>query len=104
MSGSYRVMVSPHTYDNPTGRCDKCQPGPYPGCCDEPTVRPADQQCPTSLTCDPVFSYRYCDIGNNCEGVQSALFLSDSNSVVFDPDIAGPVILEKNEPWNVSDF
>ena len=110
MSGSYRVEVGIHTYDNPTGRCDECQQGPDPGCCDETSTRPADQQCPTSPTCDTFFRYRHCDKdnGNACEGVQPtfSLFGPDTNSVDFDNRNfnINPVIVEENEPWNVSNL
>ena len=115
MSGSYRVEVSIHTYDNPTGRCDECQPGPDPGCCDETSVRPADEPCSISSTCDPIFGYKHCgiDTRNNgyCEGVEStnSKFTINTNSVDFnstwlDFELDNPVIVEESAPWNVSDF
>ena len=107
MSGSYRVEVTVSTYRNPSGRCDECQPGLDPGCCDETSIRPADQQCPSSPTCDPIFNHRYCDIdtANACEGAESTFsrnFAFDANIINVDTNF--PLIVEKNEPWNVSDL
>ena len=51
--GAYVVEVTLHSYSNPSGRCDQCQDGSEPGCCDEPFIRPAGQACPSNSTCDP---------------------------------------------------
>ena len=106
MSGSYIAEVRTHAYDNPSGRCDGCQPGLDPGCCDETTVRPADEQCPDSPpTCDPLFRFRYCDVdtANACDEVESTFsssFAINSSRVIVNTNF--PVIVEKSEPWNVS--
>ena len=110
MSGFYRVDVStyPHTYDNPTGRCDECQTRGA-------VMRQAsDQQMNHVLLLPPVILFlaiaKHCDIdtGNACEGVQSTFsrFTFETNSVDFDNTLLdfNPVILEENEPWNVSHF
>ena len=87
MGGSYRVEVSIHTYNNPSGRCDECQPGPDPGCCDETSIRLADTPCPLAT---PSLRIDIADIdtGNACKGVQKhnnySLFIFDSNSVDFE--------------------
>ena len=43
-----------HSYLNPTGRCDECREDSNqdPGCCDEFTIRPIDENCLLAL-CDP---------------------------------------------------
>ena len=117
-SGSYIVEVNVHNYVNPTGRCDGCQAGNDPGCCDENDVRPASDGCPTTApmaaVCDPFIAYcsvplgdPTCDPRARTDGNFSRLFRSDSNGIDFDAEgsLLGtelPLIIEGDEPWRVS--
>ena len=112
VSGSYVMEVSVHSYRNPTGRCDECQPGPDPGCCDETSVRPANEECPENSTCDPFLAYCTRPIGGICSTddiLLSNMFFLNTNNVNF--DLAGslfgldnPLVVERNEPWSVSNW
>ena len=112
VSGSYVMEVSINSYRNPTGRCDECQPGPDPGCCDETSIRPEGDECPENSTCDPFLAYCTSPIGNICPTENflfSPRFFSNTNNVNF--DLAGslfgmdnPLVVERNEPWSVSDI
>ena len=108
-TGSYIVEVNVHNYQNPTGRCDECQPGPVPGCCDETVVRPAIEACPSSSACDTFMSYCDVPLGDPaCEPeMNTDYYRSDRNSINFDTEgpLLGsdfPVMVERNEPWTVS--
>ena len=83
------MEVNVHNYVNPVGRCDGCQAGNNPGCCDEDFVRPASQGCPSTgpaaAVCDPFIAYCSVPLGDptcdpNTEGSTSAFFRSDTNS------------------------
>ena len=111
MLGSYIVEVTVHSYQNPAGRrveCPGCQPC-LAGCCDENFVRPANQLCPSTDTCDTGLSYCVGPIGEECEEediVPSRQMLLNTNSIDFDSlgsllGLDNPVIVERNEPWNV---
>ena len=112
VSGSYVMEVSIHSYRNPTGRCDGCQPGPDPGCCDETSVRPEGDECPENSTCDPILGYCARPIGGICsteDFLASLTFFHNTNNVNF--DLAGslfgldnPLVVERTEPWSVSDW
>ena len=110
------MEVNVHNYVNPVGRCDGCQAGNNPGCCDEDFVRPASQGCPSTgpaaAVCDPFIAYCSVPLGDptcdpNTEGSTSAFFRSDTNSIDFDAEgsLIGrelPLIIAGDEPWNVS--
>ena len=98
-----------------SGRCDGCQTGNDPGCCDEDFVRPANQGCstgPVAAVCDPFTTHCSVPLGNppcdpNTEGIFSVIHIKDTNFVDFDArgDFFGiqlPLIVEGEEPWNVS--
>ena len=115
-SGSYIVEMNVHNYQNPSGRCDGCQTGNDPGCCDEDFIRPANQGCPSTgsgaAVCDPFTTHCSVPLGNppcdpNTEGIFSVIHIKDTNFVDFDArgDFFGiqlPLIVEGEEPWNVS--
>ena len=98
------VEVTLHSYSNPTGRCDECQDGPEPGCCDEFFVRPAGQACPMSSACDTII--QHCvreDTGLMCDSF--TYYSGDTNSLDIDNSVHSldnPVIVRGEEPWDVS--
>ena len=111
--GSYVVDVNVHSYWNPSGRCDECQEGPEPGCCDETEVRPADDPCPITAVCDTIIFYCAVPLGDHIcaptSGLYSKLYNPNANSLDFDAEgtLIGtelPLIIEGDEPWRVSNI
>ena len=54
------MEITIHSYSNPKGRrCGSStnSTSQTPGCCDENFIRPRDQICPTSNTCDTRVAY-----------------------------------------------
>ena len=112
------MEVNVHNYQNPSGRCDGCQEGNIPGCCDEDFVRSVNDGCliagPMAAVCDPFVAYcsvplgaPTCDPGASTDGDFSLLFRNNTNSIDFDAEgsLLGtelPLIIEGDEPWNVS--
>ena len=110
------MEVNVHNYINPSGRCDGCQAGNDPGCCDEDFVRPANQGCPSTgsgaAVCDPFIAYCSVPLGDppcdpNTEGMFSVLSVEDTNIIDFDArgDFLGtdlPLTVEGEESWSVS--
>ena len=103
------MEVNIHNYANPTGRCDECQEGRDPGCCDEDDIRPPNIGCPSTSVCDPFIAFCAVPLGDPaCEPMTfTTFFRTDSNSIDFDSEgsLLGldlPVVLERNEAWAVS--
>ena len=98
------VEVTLHSYSNPTGRCDQCQSGLQPGCCDESFVRSSYQSCPSYRACDTIVSHciGHAD-GPVCDAF--TFYSPDTNSLTIDYSIHSadnPVTVRGEEPWNVS--
>ena len=102
--GAYVVEVTLHSYSNPSGRCDQCQDGSEPGCCDEPFVRPAGQACPSNSTCDSFIRHCVEHVeGTMCDNF--SFFYPDTNSRNLDNSddaLDNPVTVQGEEPWEVS--
>lgn len=102
------MEVTVHSYHNPTGRCGECQPGPEPGCCDETQVRPAGEACPSTSVCDTLIGYCTTPVGDVCEVFFfSKYYQPDGNELDFDSagSLLGSnstIIVQREEPWNVS--
>ena len=99
------MEVTLHSYRNPTGRCDKCQVGTQPGCCDETLVRSASEQCPLTSACDTAFTY--CVERNRVTTcpVFSGSYLENTNSIILEgteDELENPIEFRGEEPWNVS--
>jgi hypothetical protein len=96
--------VTLHSYSNPNGRCDKCQEGPEPGCCDETFIREADQACPITSACDTLI--QHCVEHANGTMCDTFTFYSlDTNSLDVESsshNLDNPVTVMGEEPWNVS--
>ena len=109
---NYEVVVTYHSYANPTGRCAECgEATPMdPQCCDVPDFVPVDQSCPTGDTCDIRLGYCFRPVGttgNNC--TQEEQFLPsielDSRSITFSTGFFGarnPITTLGIGPWRVS--
>lgn len=98
------MEITLHSYSNPTGRCDECQEGPEPGCCDETFIRPAGQACPSTSACDTAIQHcvQHAE-GTMCDSF--TFYEPDSNSLNLDTSVHGldnPVIVRGDEPWDVS--
>ncbi len=112
MTGSYEVVITAHSYDNPTGRCVQCQgqrfgSTPGPGCCDENFVRQSSESCP-SVRCDTGMracirqpSFRNCGIFDHV----APRFYPDTNNFIFASSFFGldnPSVVVDTAPWRVS--
>ena len=101
------MEVTVHSYRNPTGRCDGCQDGPDPGCCDETDVRPANEACPVDslIGCDTLLGACIRPIGSDCDFTFANFIGFNTNSYDFDSELGtdNPSwTVERDEPWNVS--
>ena len=100
------MEITLHSYSNPTGRCDECQPGTQPGCCDETFVRPAGQLCPSTPTCDTAIEH--CAITNDEIKCGAFIFFEANTNIINFEQSTGlqrfenPVIIHGNGLWNVS--
>lgn len=111
MSGSYLVEVRVHSYRNPSGRCDACRApdNPVPGCCDEVSIRPLDEECPENCDTSVDICLRALRAtGISCEPDQ--LFMADgvgvnTNSFNFGSGFFGfpnPGTISGTQAWVVS--
>ena len=118
VSGNYVVEITFHSYNNPSGRCVYCPPyTTNRGCCDENFVRPQNQRCNFSSTCDTVIGYCIRPLGANhmvCTDEELAggefgryvkletNYMDFTNGQNSDYIPANPVIRRSNESWRVS--
>ncbi len=113
MIGDYEVVVTFHSYANPSGRCVRCEgaTATVPGCCDVSDPVPLDQSCPVQDTCDTALDYCLRTLGSTglCPTSEQTLapsFLLDSRGSGFGSTFFGldnPVIVvHRTEPWQVS--
>ena len=104
------VEVTVHSFSNPTGRCDGCQSGSTPGCCDESSIRPSFELCPSTSACDPFVQYCFTRfVGGPCGPLSTSMFyMMDSNTLnnledsssIFDGN--NVLRIARDEPWSVS--
>ncbi len=111
MTGSYEVVITAHSYDNPTGRCALCQGqqsfGSFPGCCDESSIRPSSESCPL-VRCDT--GMRVCIRRlslNDCAILNQVAprFSFNTNNLIFASSFFGfvnPSVVVDTAPWRVS--
>ncbi len=107
MTGSYEVVITFHSYDNPTGRCDGCQGGSTPGCCDENFVRSSSQSCP-SVRCDTGMRVCIRRLSLSGCGILNQVtpdFSINTNNFIFASSFFGldnPSVVVDTAPWRVS--
>ena len=109
------VEVTFQSYRNPTGRCVNCPATSNRGCCDENSIRPQNQRCSNSSTCDTGIDYCIRPLGatqTSCSPQQATIIsqsvrlntntLDFSNGQNSDFIAANPVTIASNESWRVS--
>ena len=107
--GAHEIVVTFHSYSNPTGRCAECNgatPG-VPACCDAPSPVPLDQNCPADESCDTRLTGCFRDVGSTgtCQWIDFTGRILSGSSFTFEDSFFGffnPVLLPRNRPWQVS--
>ncbi len=110
MTGSYEVEITFHSYDNPTGRCARCQGqsfGSTPGCCNENFVRSSRESCP-SVRCDTGMRICIRRLSLSGCGIFDQIapeFSFNTNNFIFTSSFFGldnPSVVVDTAPWRVS--
>lgn len=110
---TYEVVVTYHSYVNPTRRCVDCGGGAQPGCCEVLVPVPQSQTCPTEDTCDTALTHCIRSLGSNtnCTEAEDRATLAPTarlnvrSTITFGADFFGlqnPVIYNSTQPYQVS--
>ena len=114
LSTTHQVIVTFHSYSNPSGRCAECNGAisTAPACCDAPTAVPQSQSCPTDDTCDTALMYCYRAVGTigslcNQPNLAPIAVLNGNESLDSSQDFFGlrnPFIQDRFGPWQVRGY
>ncbi len=112
MIGDHQILVTIHSFANPTGRCVQCGGATptLPGCCDVAFPVTLEQNCPIQNTCDTAVNYclralRSTGLCPQSEQMLAPTFLVNSRGSDFGSDFFGldnPIAFNRTESWQVS--